>query len=318
MGSNRRPFRFGVQLAETRERGARSRTEWTEQARKAEALGYDILVMPDHLAGQFAIGPALMAVADATLTLKIGTFVMQNDLRHPSLVAMDAATLDVLSQGRFELGVGAGGSLMLDYEWSGLPFDPSGVRVGKLEESIQVLKGLFAEGPFSFAGQHYTIKELEGYPKPIQQPHPPILIGGGGPRMLSLAAQEADIVSILPTMLPAGGGFNEEEITAEAVAKKVEFIREKAGDRFSQIELNILTQAIIVTDDRQAGIERLRTERGLPPDDWRDTPYVYLGTAGQIADELRSCRERLGISYFVVFGEYMDAFAPVVGELAGR
>lgn len=317
MRSNPRPFRFGIQLSGTRAQGTAARADWIDQAKKAEAFGYDILVMPDHLAGQFAIGPALMAVADATQTLRIGTFVLQNDLRHPTLLAMEAATLDVLSDGRFELGLGAGGSLMLDYEWSGLPLDPPGMRVGKLEESIQVLKGLFTVEPFTFNGQYYTITDLKGYPKPIQQPHPPMLIGGGGRRMLTLAAREADIIGILPTMLPAGGGYKDEESTTEAVAEKVEVIRQAAGDRFSQIELNILTQAIIITDDRQAGMERLRTERGLPPDDWLGTPYVYLGTAGQIADELRACRERLGISYFVVFSDYMVAFAPVVAELAG-
>lgn len=313
-----RPFRFGIQLSGTREKGAAAKADWIEQARKAEALGYDILVMPDHLAGQFAIGPALMAVADATQTLRIGTFVLQNDFRHPTLLAMDAATLDVLSNGRFELGLGAGGSLMLDYEWSGLPLDPPGVRVGRLEESIHVLKRLFTAEPFTFNGDHYTITDLKGYPKPIQQPHPPMLIGGGGRRMLSLAGQEADIVSILPTLLPAGGAHNDAEITTVAVAEKVEVIRQAAGDRISAIELNVLTQAIIVTDNRQAGMERLRTERGLPPEDWLDTPYVYLGSAGEIADELRACREQLGISYFVMFDDFMDDFAPVVAELAGR
>lgn len=318
MESNQRPFRFGVQLSGTTVSGFGARTEWTEQARKAEALGYDILVMPDHLDGQFAIGPALAVVAEATTTLRIGTLVLQNDLRHPAMVAMEAATLDVLSNGRFELGLGAGGSLMWDFERTGIPFDPPGTRVSRLEESVRILKGLFAEGPLTFAGRHYTIAALDGRPKPIQQPHPPILIGGGGPRMLSLAAQEADIVSILPTMLPAGGRFREEEIASAAIATKVALIRQAAVDRFSQLELNVLVQSVILTEDRQAGIEQLSRKWSVEDDEWLDSPHVYIGTAGRIADELRSYREQLGISYFVVFDEYMDDFAPIVAELAGQ
>lgn len=317
MRSNPRPFRFGIQLSGAGAQGSEARVDWIEQARKAEALGYDILVMPDHLAGQFAIGPALMAVADATQTLRIGTFVLQNDLRHPIMTAMDAATLDVLSGGRFELGLGAGGSLMLDYEWSGLPFDPPGVRVGKLEESIHILKGLFTGESFIFNGQYYTITDLKGYPTPIQRPHPPMLIGGGGPRMLSVAAREADIVSIFPTMLSAGGRFQEDEVKTAAVAKKVDLIREAAGDRFPQVQLNILVQTVIVTNDRKGEMQRLSTARGLPVDRWLDSPHIYVGTVEQIVEDLLSYRERLGISYFVVFDRYMDAFAPVVARLAG-
>lgn len=313
MSSGQRPFRFGIQFA-----GASTKTEWADQARTAEALGYDILVMPDHLDEQFAIGPALVAVAEATTTLRIGTLVLQNDLRHPALLAKEAATLDVLSDGRYELGLGAGGSLMLDYEWAGIRFDSPGTRVSRLDESVRILKALFAEGPLTFAGQYYTITELEGHPKPVQQPHPPILIAGGGPRMLSLAAREADIVSIFPTMLSAGGRFQEDEVKAAAVAKKVDLVRQVAGDRFPQVQLNILVQAVIVTNDRAGEIERRSTARGLPFDHWLDSPHIYVGTVEQIVENLLSYRERLGISYFVVFDRYMDAFAPVVARLAGR
>lgn len=325
MNSNQRPFRFGLQVGGTSEKGMSARKEWSEKAVKAEALGYDILLMADHFGRQramagsrFAIGPALAAAAESTTTLRIGPFVWQNDLRHPALLAMEAATLDVLSNGRFELGLGAGGSFMPDYEWTGIPFDPPGVRVGRLEESIAILKGLFAEDPLIYAGSYYTITEFDGHPKPIQQPHPPILIGGGGPRVLSLAAREANIVSILPTMLPAGGQFKDEEGKTAAVADKVHLVRQAAGDRFPQLELNVLIQADFVTGNQQAGIERLRSERGMSAEVWLDTPYVYIGTTEQIADTLRSYREQLGISYFVVFEPYMDDFAPVVAELAGR
>src|SRR5262245_61605485 len=201
MPSPKRPFRFGVQISTPRKRA-----EWAEQARRAEALGYDVFLMPDHFREQFAIGPALAVVAEAT-SLRIGTFVLQNDLRHPALVAQETATLDVLSDGRFELGLGAGGSWLPDYEQTGIPFDPPATRVARLEEGLSVIESLFGAGPTSFAGRHYTFTEFDALPKPIQQPHPPILIGGGGRRMLSLAAREANIVSILPTMLPVGGQF---------------------------------------------------------------------------------------------------------------
>jgi probable F420-dependent oxidoreductase len=319
MSTNQRPFRFGIQLAGTRARGAGARTEWTDQARKAEALGYDVLVMPDHLGGQLAIGPSLALVAGATTTLRIGTFVLQNDLRHPALLAMEAATLDLLSEGRFELGLGAGGSFMPDYEWTGIPFDPPGTRVGRLAESLRILKRLFAEGPVSFAGQHYTITDLEGQPKPIQRPHPPILIGGGGPRMLSLAAREADIVSILAPMLPGGGQFRMEACTATAFSEQVELIRRVAGSRFPALELNILLQRLIVTEDaRQAREDLSREWVPLTPEEVGETPYLLIGTVDEIVATLQARRDRWGISYVVVFGEHMDAFAPVVAELAGR
>ncbi|MGH2560694.1 MAG: TIGR03621 family F420-dependent LLM class oxidoreductase [Thermomicrobiales bacterium] len=308
-----RPFRFGVQMSH-----AASRAEWKEQAKKAEALGYDTLVMADHLGDQFAIGPALAIVAEATTTLRIGTLVLQNDLRHPAFVAMEAATLDVLSDGRFELGIGAGGSFMPDYEWTGIPFDPPSTRVSRLEESLLILKGLFAEGPLTYAGQHYTITEFDGRPKPIQQPHPPILVGGGGPRMLSLAAREADIVSILPTLHSAGGRFRMEECTPAAVAKQVALIRQAAGARFSTLELHVLLQRLIMTDDaRQASEDLSREWTPLTPADVRETPYLLIGTVDEIAETLRARREQYGISYLVVFEKDMESFAPVAARLAG-
>lgn len=308
-----RPFRFGVQISETR-----AHVAWIKQAKRAEALGYDILVMPDHVGDQFAIGPALAVVAGATTTLRIGTLVVQNDLRHPALVAMDAATLDVLSDGRFELGLGAGGSWMPDYERTGIAFDPPGVRVARLAEALQVMKGLFADDPLTFLGRHYTITDLEGFPKPVQRPHPPIMIGGGGPRMLSLAAQEADIISIFPSLLPAGGNFKEDESTTEAVARKIELIRGVAGERFERIGFNVLVQAVVVADDREAAIAKLSEEWGEAADGWLDSPHVYVGNVEQIAEQLQRYRDTLGISYFVVFERHMQAFAPVVARLAGR
>lgn len=308
-----RPFRFGVQISR-----AGSSAEWLEKVRRAEGLGYDVLLMPDHLAGQLAIGPALAVAANVTTRLRIGTLVWQNDLRHPALVAQEAATLDLLSDGRFEFGIGAGGSFPPDYEWTGIPFDPPGVRVSRLEEGLKVFKGLFGDEPVTFKGEHYAITEYDGLPKPVQRPHPPIFIGGGGPRMLALAGREADIVGLLPAMLAVGGQFAMEQSTSDAVAGQIEVIRLAAGARFSELELNILLQRLIVTDDARGASEELSREwTPLTPEQILDTPSLLIGTLDAIVELVRERRERLGISYTVVFERDMEAFAPVVERLAG-
>lgn len=313
MQSHHRPFRFGVQIARPR-----SSQEWREQARQVEALGYDVFLMPDHLGRQFSIGPALAVVADATENLRIGTLVWQNDLRHPALVAMEAATLDVLSNGRFEFGIGAGGSFPPEYEWTGIAFDPPKKRVDRLEESIQVFKGLAGDDPFSFSGTCFSFKDYQSNPKPMQKPYPPFLIAGGGTRMLTLAAREADIVAILPRMLPGDAGFAEDEASLDAFASKVEFVKGIAGDRFAEMELNILVQMLSVTEDRRAEIDRLKSKHRMTDDDWFDSPMVYVGSIDEIVNRLREVRERLGVSYFVVFEPVMEEFAPIVAKLAGQ
>lgn len=314
MQQSGRAFRFGVQISEPRTRSA-----WEELARRAEALGYDVLAMPDHLERQMAIGPALAVAAEAATTLRITTLVWQNDLRHPVLLAQEAATLDALSDGRFELGLGAGGSWMPDYERTGNPFAPPGERMQRLDESLRIIKGLFADGPFSFAGRHYRITEFEGYPKPVQQPHPPILIGGGGPRLLTLAAREADIISIFPALMPAGGQFAVAEATAVAFDQKVALVRQAAGPRFAQLELHVLLQGLFITDDVRGASEKIsRDWSPLTPDEILASPYLLIGSIDAIAETLRERRERHGISYVVVFEAEMEAFAPVITRLAGR
>ena len=306
-----RPFRFGVQITR-----ARSGDEWRAAARRAEELGYDVFLMADHFGRQFAFGPAVAVAAEATNTIRIGTLVLQNDLRHPAMVAMEAATLDVLSGGRLEFGIGAGGSYPPEYPWTGIPLDPPGVRVRRLAETVPLLKRLWANEPFSFAGEFFRFEEYTGHPKPVQQPHPPLLIAGGGKRMITLAAEHADIIGLLPAMLPEGGFA--EEISDEAFAGKMELVREAAGSRFDAIELNILIQMLDVTDDREAAIPRLKEERGITDDAWFDSPMVYVGSVDAIVERMREVRERIGVSYFVVFEPAMEAFAPIVARLAGR
>jgi probable F420-dependent oxidoreductase len=306
-----RPFRFAVQAQR-----ADSARAWREKAKKIEALGYDVLLMADHFGPQFGIAPALAVAAEATTTLRIGQLVLQNDLRHPALLAKDVATLDLLSDGRFELGIGAGGSYPPDFDWTGITFDPPAVRVDRLGESIAVLKGLFSDGPLTFEGKYFRICEYDGMPKPVQKPWPPFLIGAGGRRMLELAAREAGIIGLLPSM-KSTGEFEMDELTVPGLAKKIDFIRSVAPGRFDAIEFNSLTQVFEVTDNRQATIDRLSAEWEQDSANWNESPFLLIGSEDSIADDIRRYREELGFTYFVLRDHMMDAFAPILAKLKG-
>jgi probable F420-dependent oxidoreductase len=303
------PFRFGVQAAI-----AESGTQWTELARQVESLGYETFSIPDHIGGRYAWAPALMAAAAATSTLRVGTLVLDNDFRHPTLTASEAATLDILSGGRLELGIGAGWMLE-DYEKSGIPFDQPRIRVDRLEESLTIIQGLLRGETVSFHGKHYHITNLEGTPRPVQQPHPPILIGAGGKRMLALAAREANIVGLAPPALPQGG--IDLDIGAEAVSRQVEYLREQAGERMQSIELQMLNHFLQVTDDPREAAESKGSEWNLPAKTIADSPHVLIGSVESIVETLIERRERYGISYVVVRPPVMEAFAPVVKRLRG-
>lgn len=305
-------FRFGVQMAV-----AGSGTAWAEQARRAEALGYDILVMPDHIGIQLAYAPALAAAACATTRLRIGTLVLATDFRQPAAIAGDAATLDLLSAGRYELGLGVGGSLLADYDFIGLPFEAPGVRVGRFAEYLQVIKRLFTEEAVTYAGQYVSVSGLIGFPPPVQRPHSPILIGAGGRRMLTLGAHEADIVSILPSM-SATGQFDLTELRAEAMETKVAWLRRAAGARFAQLELHLLLQRLAITEDAGEAAATIGDSWGLSEADVRASPFALIGTVAEIVEQLRARRQRFGLSYYTVFDRDMEAFAPVVAALAGR
>jgi probable F420-dependent oxidoreductase len=308
-----RPFRFGIQLS-----NAGSAAEWAELARKAEDMGFSTLFMPDHFSDMLAPLPGLMAAADATHTLRIGSLVLDNDYKHPVVTAKEAATLDLLSDGRLELGIGAGW-MASDYEQSGIPMHDAAVRVDRLEESIAILKGLFAEGSFSFEGDHYTITELDGRPKPVQRPHPPLLVAGGRPRVLRLAAREADIVGVNPA-IKAGRVTVEasRDGAAGATDRKLEWVREAAGDRYDEIEINFLIYACVVTDDRKATVENMAPLFGLEPDDVGEYPHAWIGSVDEICDALVTRRERWDASYLVLQGvDAMAAAAPIVSRLAG-
>jgi probable F420-dependent oxidoreductase len=307
-----RKFRFGVQVS-----GAGSRKDWIEKARKAEDLGYTALHMPDHFGDQLGVIPALMAAAENT-NLKIGTLVLDNDYKHPVVLAKELATIDVLSEGRLELGIGAGW-MRTDYEQSGIPYDPPKVRVDRFEEGLKVLKGCFADGPFSFEGTHYTITNYDGQPKPLQKPHPPILIGAGGKRMLSIAAREADIIGINPNL--AAGEVNAEvgkDGTAERADRKLGWIRDASGERFDDIEFNSLIFIAMVTDDRLGSAGMFAPMFGLTPEEALDVPNAFVGSIDQMCDDLEVRRDRWQLSYYTLSEGVMESFAPVVERMTDK
>ena len=307
-----RKFRFAVQTS-----SGRTREQWAEKARKIEDLGYSTLLIPDHFNDQLAPVPAMMAAADATTTLRVGALVFDNDYRHPLVFAKEMATIDVLSGGRVEVGIGAGW-MRTDYDAAGMAYDSPGVRISRFKEGLAIIKGLLSDGPVNVSGKYYTINNHEGLPKPVQKPHPPILIGGGAKRMLSLAAREADIISVNfnleqgavnRTTLQSGGS----EITDD----KIVWIRDAAGDRFDDIELSATIFVAVVTDDRQKMGERIAPAYGMTPEEALDSPHVLVGTTDQIAETLQQRRERYGFSYIAFNGDNFEAYAPVVKKLAG-
>jgi probable F420-dependent oxidoreductase len=309
-----RPFRFGVVTE-----GAPSREEWIAKARKAEELGYSTFLVPDHFVNEFLPMVALMSAADTTSTLRLGSFVFDNDFRHPALLAKEAATLDLLSGGRLELGIGAGWHRP-EYDQVGLPFDPAGVRISRLEEALQIIKAFFVEESVTFTGKYYTVTDLKGTPKPVQHPHPPFFMGGGGKKMLSIAAREADIIG-LHLKVNDDGTVDATERSEAALAKKVEWIRQAAWGRFDTLELNLLVSAVKVTADRKQAAEELIREWELAnPDAERllQNPYLFIGSVDEITEQVQMLRERYNISYFVVHDEYTEEFAPVVVRLAGK
>ena len=310
-----KPFRFGVNL-----RGASSRREWHDKARKVEGLGFSSLLLPDHLTELIAPFPALVSAAEATTRLQLGTNVLNNDLRHPVLVAREAAAVDLLSGGRFQLGLGAG-SLRSEYDEAGLRFETGATRVERLAEAVTIIKKLLRGEPVTFAGQHYQVHEHTIAPLPLQKPHPPILIGGNGRNLLALAAREADIVG-LSGITFRGGGTQPPDLSGWRVARldeRLRHIREIAGARYATLEICALVQRVIITDDAPAAAEELtRRWPQLTADEILTSPYVMIGTIETIAEALHRHRERWDISYYVVQEPYLDAIAPIVARLAGR
>jgi probable F420-dependent oxidoreductase len=288
-----RPFRFIAPIAD----GLTDAHALVADARTAESIGIDVLVRSDHLLEQYAPLPVLATVAAATERVRIGTFVLNVDLRHPAVLAQELASLDVLSGGRLEIGMGAGWN-QPEYDAIGIAYDPVPTRVARLAEAVRVLKGCFADGPFSFAGEHYRIAGHDGYPKPVQRPHPPLFLGGGGRKSLALAAREADIVGLAPRP------NDPRSITAAATEEKIGWVRAAAGDRFDRLEFNAYPSGgpVVVTQDargeagRRADAIRRQTGVELTVEEVLESPHVFIGSVAGLADKCRELRERFGIT----------------------
>ncbi|MBV9169848.1 MAG: TIGR03621 family F420-dependent LLM class oxidoreductase [Chloroflexi bacterium] len=295
-----RPFRFGVVAAR-----AASADEWLARVRRIESLGYASVVIPDNLRYTLAPLPALAAAAAVTTSLRLGTYVLANDLRHPVLLAKAAATLDLLSNGRLELGIGAGRpDSAAENQMLGLPFDSGAVRVARLAESISILKTLLAGEHVSADGTYYHSAGAEISPAPVQRPHVPLMIAGAGRQMLRLAAREADIIALgLPP-----------DASDSVVAERIDWIRDAAGDRFADIELNVNLMAVGDRVPYQLAQRMHLNARDLAE---RGSVGAVSGTLDDMCEQLLQRRERLGLSYLLVSDELMDAFAPVVERLNG-
>lgn len=305
-----RPFRFGVQASRVT-----SAEDWLATAREAEALGYHVLTQADHLNEQLAPFSALAAAAAVTTRLRLGTLVLCNDFRHPAVLAKEIATLDVLSGGRVEAGLGAGW-LREEYEQAGIPYQAPGRRIERLQESVAVLKGLWSGEPVDYSGDHYTLQGLRGRPRPVQRPHPPLHIGGGGRRILSLAGREADIVGIHYNL--AEGDFTERTMRSseeDPTASRIEWVRRAAGDRFAELELACMIFEVVVTGRPREAARRVGDRFGLSADEVFRAPNFLIGTEEEMAEQVRERRRRYGLTYLTVTAESMRDFAPVVARL---
>lgn len=297
--------------------GAAGRDEWADGARRAEDLGFSTLTVADHLV-EGCISPfaALAAAAETTSSLRIGTLVLNNDLRHPALVAREVLTLDSLSHGRVELGIGAGHGFP-EYESVGLPFDDLPTRVARLGEAVEVVDSLLRGEEVTFDGDHYQLRAHRAWPQPTQSPRPPILVGGNGRRLLGIAAERADIVALSGTGRTKADGLTHEAtgFPPDAVDERIAVVRVAAADR--DVELHALVQRVVVTDDPHGAAERVRVHvPELTVEDILATPYLWIGSVEAICEHVIAARERWGFSYFTVFEHSLEAASTVVTRLA--
>jgi probable F420-dependent oxidoreductase len=297
-------LRFGVLAGAAVASGA----EWTGFARRVEALGYDVLSLPNHQSVQpLAPFPALAAAAAVTERLHVGTLVVDNELVHPAVIANEAATMDVLSEGRFELGIGAGW-LAADHEQIGQPWASAGERIERLAEAIGVIRSLFNGGSGSFDGRHYTLRDATV----SERPCPPILVGGGGRRVLTLATQLADIVSLVPNM--AAGRLGPESAataTGDATAEKLSWIAQAGGAPMLHTNVTF----VAVTDRRKDVLVKVARGYGVDADAAAHIPHALVGTVEEIAATVLDRAERLGITYLSVLAKDAETFAPVLAAL---
>lgn len=291
-----------------------SRDGWAAKAQWVEDLGYTSFLVADHPWLDVAPIPGLMMVADTT-SLRIGSFVFNTDIRHPTLLAKDMAMLDVLSDGRFECGLGCG-AIMEDYTQTGIPFERPGVRVSRFEEALCIIKRFFTEETVNFSGEYYQVAGLQGHPKPLQKPYPPIYIGGGSKRMLSLAAREANCVGITAKSTPKGVDWI--SATPESLLEKVAWVRDAAGERFDQLEIGTPIFVIVQTEDRLGTAQHMASRFGLTPQQLLSCTHMLIGTTDQMVEDLLLRREQYGMSSIAVIESGLETLAPVVARLTGK
>jgi len=318
----RRPFRFGLQAGRSNDPDS-----WLELARQTEADGYSCLQVPDHL-GRLATFPSLMAAAAVTQRIKIATYVLNQDFRPPSILAWDAATTHLLIGGRLELGLGAGWHIP-EYRQAGIQYDPPGVRVDRFDEYVQVVKGaLWAAEPYCFSGRWFNLDGFQPLPRPVDGSPAPILIGGGSQRVLGIAGRLADIISVSTRATPQGR-VDATNLTEAAVDKKVNWIREAAGSRFDDIELNMTVRNLVVTEDRHAVARSLLEQwRGptsfmanadqLTEEDLLASPHLAIGTIDEIVRQFQAQRDRWGFTYLEVSSGDSRDTAPILQRLNGK
>ncbi len=310
-GATERAVRFGVQVGALTTRAA-----LVDTARRAEAAGFDVLVLPDHLGDAPAPLIPLVTVAEATTALRVGTLVINNDFHHPALLARDVAAVDIATDGRFELGIGAGHSRP-EYASIGLPFDAARLRVGRLEEAAPILRRLLDGETVSHDSHDYHLDQVRCSPGPVQD-RVPLLVGGNGTRVLRLAGRVADIVGLTGLGATLADGQRHAVRWSESdLTDRLDQVRFGAGDRYDSLELNALVQAVVATDDRRAAAAAIAADvDGLSVDDALSTPFLLLGSPAQMAEQIRSHRDRWGITYFVTRADTIDVMATVI-ELVG-
>ena len=324
--SKSKPFRFGLQAY-----APASAKDWRDLARKAESMGFSSFHLADHVIGPgpalnatghpvqtVAAIPAMAVAAEATDTIKVGCRVLCVDYRNPVMLAKEVATLDFFSGGRLELGLGAGW-LQNEYEAMGIRFDRAGVRIDRMEEVIELLRASFADGELNIDGRHVHAVGFEALPKPVSKPGPPLMIGGGAKRVLTIAGREADIVSL--NFDNSSGKLGAEGIgssTAELTEQKIRWVREGAGDRFADIELEIAAYFTIVTPDGEGTRSKMAPMFGMTPEVLAEHPHALIGSIDEICDRIVERRERYGISYVSFGASAIDAVAPVIERLSGK
>lgn len=305
----RRPFRFGVTLAGS----TGTRAEVVDVARRAESAGASVLLATDHLGNWGAI-PRLLVAAEVS-GLRIGTLVLNNDLRHPAVLAQELATVDAMTDGRLEIGIGAGWNRP-EYEAAGLRFDPPAERLRRMKAALRMIRQALSEGRIDHeADDAYPTIHQDGLPTSVQRPHPPFLVGGGGPKLLAFAAREANIIGIDPRSLPGGGG-DPTDITGDAVSRKVGWIREAAGDRWGQLEINVAIWQVDPDFRRRGGPPPPRA-RDISEEELPGSPHYLVGDTDEMVDTLLARRERWGISYVTLAAADLPVLEPVIARLAG-